>query len=378
MPRGRKIPTTVPGFGHIERRAGTSNWYLVYAPSPGARRIVRAARTPDQQAAYDQLVDLAGKYARGEMSHCGSPAQCTFAHLFSLLEADYRKRGLHTTDDMVARVNKHLRPWFGSMRVIELRKRDVQAFIDSRLNGYRTPGGETERLEPGTVNKLLALLKRALALGTQEDPPLVVRIPNWFARVPGERVRSGIVTPDQYRSIRDLLPPHARLAFIIAYHTGMRRGAILSLRWDWVDWREGVIVIPPDPDASTKRKPREVPIYGEMRAYLEMAQSEAKTGWIVEFEGSSVRDIKTAWRTACTLAGVPDALFHDLRRTAVTNMEAAGIPRHVAMGITGHRTQAVYERYGIAQRKSTQAAAREMERWLQSAETASANPAKPN
>jgi integrase len=53
------------------------------------------------------------------------------------------------------------------------------------------------------------------------------------------------------------------------------------------------------------------------------------------------------WRAACTATGLPGRIVHDLRRSAVRNMERDGVPRSVATRITGHRTECIDRRYAI-------------------------------
>jgi hypothetical protein len=54
---------------------------------------------------------------------------------------------------------------------------------------------------------------------------------------------------------------------------------------------------------------------------------------------------------------MPGLLNHDLRRSAVRNMEQADVPRSVAKKLTGHRTEAVYRRYAMVSPADLKAAA---------------------
>jgi integrase-like protein len=63
--------------------------------------------------------------------------------------------------------------------------------------------------------------------------------------------------------------------------------------------------------------------------------------------GKPARRFSDMWATVTAEAGVPELLFHDLRRTAARDMDRRGISQHVAMKITGHKTASMYKRYRI-------------------------------
>jgi integrase len=75
----------------------------------------------------------------------------------------------------------------------------------------------------------------------------------------------------------------------------------------------------------------------------------------------AIRSFRRAWLTACLKAGFARLVSeqprviestripHDFRRTAIRNLERAGIPRSAAMAMVGHKTESVYRRYAIAE-----------------------------
>jgi integrase len=65
-----------------------------------------------------------------------------------------------------------------------------------------------------------------------------------------------------------VLPVELHLLFVFGYYLGMRKAALLKLKWEQVDVKAGLIYL--QRKRSEKHIPQAVPIYGGMRAFLEM------------------------------------------------------------------------------------------------------------
>ena len=127
------------------------------------------------------------------------------------------------------------------------------------------------------------------------------------------------------------------------------------------------------------------PLTPRLREILEsqLARTEAlqrATGkiipWLFHRDGKPINLFRKTWITACVDAGfghiikntkgkvikkVADRIPHDFRRTAVRNLERAGVARSAAMKMVGHKMQSIYQRYAIADESMLKDAAEKLE-----------------
>lgn len=114
-------------------------------------------------------------------------------------------------------------------------------------------------------------------------------------------------------------PSHLRVFVLLALLTGQRSGAIRSLKWEHIDFDDGMIWFSrARPHAPKNKRVRDMPMTDRMLAVLRDAKADAKTEWVIEFKGQPVRSLKTAWASLQRRAGIDGVRVHDLRRTAAT------------------------------------------------------------
>ncbi len=226
-------------------------------------------------------------------------------------------------------------------------------------------------LSAGRVNRRMSFLLRGYRIAKERGK--ANDIPEWKA-LKEAPPRSGTQTWQEFVTVRALLPPHARIPVTIEYWIGTRSGETHSLKWSQVRFHHTKRMVEIRLEAiDTKTSEQRAAVFpGDLyevlrdwHTFTEKKYPDCPT--VCHYQGRPIKAIKTAWRTACVKAGLghwenPDgkwvgnrkyrgALVHDFRRTAVSNMEDAGIPRKVAMAISGHKTDSVYRRYHIVKKE---------------------------
>jgi integrase len=201
-----------------------------------------------------------------------------------------------------------------------------------------------ETISKRSVDICVARLKRMFSLCV--DWGLIPANPAARVRLFREdRRRVRYLTEEEETGLLDACTPQLRRVVLFALHTGMRRGEILGLRWQDVDKKNGVAVIPAE-KAKGKRN-RFIPLNSVALAVLdELPASLDRTALVFKNSAGGEWDrLRKHWECAVFAAGLKDFRFHDLRHTYASRLVMAGIDLAVLRELLGHRDFEMTLRY---------------------------------
>jgi integrase len=244
---------------------------------------------------------------------------------------------------------QHLRPAFGRRRLDEIGVRDVEALKARLLQGGRGPK---------RVNNVLACLGKLLRYAAEIDVlPNVPRIK--FLKVPPQKF--DFLTVEEYErllaAIRDDPERYAMIA--IAGESGMRKGEILGLQWDDVDFRAGALTVrrsiwhnwregSKEHVGSPKSgRDRVVPL--SRRATEVLRSVRHLRGARVFCEASGIGLTPAAMEAALNFArkraGLRQIGWHVLRHTFCSHLAMLGAAPKAIQELAGHSTLSMTLRY---------------------------------
>jgi integrase len=275
-----------------------------------------------------------------------------FEDMAPMVVNDYKANGRRSLKRCEGAVS-HLRGFFGQDKASEITADRVTQYVTYR---------QEEKASSGTINGELATLSRMFTLAMRAGKAATKP---YISKLALNNTRKGFFEREQFEAVLRHLPAEIRPVAITAYCTGWRvHDEILTRQKHHLDLREGWLRL--DPGETKNGEGRNFPLTPMLRAALEEQAQKTRAlelakgaiiPWLFHRGGKKITSFRTSWKKACKAAGVPGKIPHDLRRTAVRNLERASASRSDAMNMVGHKTEAIYRRYAISDEKSLKEAA---------------------
>ncbi len=356
----KRKPRRARGSGGVFRHRAI--WWISYIGADGLRQRESAGTTLKGKA-ETLLLKRTGALIHN-LPVVPYAEKLTFNEAARAMIVDYKTNGKRSLVVVERRISLHHAPYFGRMRLGSL----ITAADVASYTAHRQEQGILDRegqrradVSACELNRELATLKRIFSLAIQQGR---IAMRPHIAMLKESAPRSGFFEREQFESVLRHLPEELRGPVEFAGITGWRIASeILPMEWRQVNFEAGEVTL--DAGVTKNGEPRSFPITADLKRVLLARQVERdrlKAMGVIsklvffrlraggrggQKKPKQITSLRIAWREACRLAGVPGRIPHDLRRSAVRNLDRAGISRSVAMELVGHRTESVYRRYRI-------------------------------
>lgn len=237
------------------------------------------------------------------------------------------------------RIEKHVRPRWGNVRLTDIARADVKQWM-TELSKGRTPA---------TVNRIIGHLNTSL----NEAVNMEVLTVN---PAQGVRMKTGGATHERFLTKTELdnvcarlIPAWRDLAYFLAY-TGLRWGECVGLQPKRVDLKRGMILVAEvwDDKAQTLkaypkgRKRRTVPLPEWLHASIGDTTPVLLSPW---GKRPLRRNFQRALDDAAIKAKVERFRIHDLRHTYASWLVQAGVSMEEVRRLLGHTSVTTTQRY---------------------------------
>ncbi|MBA3844868.1 MAG: site-specific integrase, partial [Actinobacteria bacterium] len=265
-----------------------------------------------------------------------------------------------TLQDYESYLRVHLAPFFGERPLDSIDLELVEEFIAAKRQQ-----GKATKSAINYVLLLSAIFGHAIRRGwCTRNPVRDVEKPR-DDRSRDIRFLSGAELEALLAAVRQTtLGRSDRVLYLAAAMTGMRRGELLALRWQDIDWQSLQIRVrrnytrgefgTPKSRRSTRTVPLAPRLVSELKDHLERSRfSEAIDLVFCNPASGAVRDgshIRRRFIATAGRAGLRPVRFHDLRHTFGTQMAAAGAPMRAVqewMGHSNYQTTSIYADYAL-------------------------------
>ena len=142
----------------------------------------------------------------------------------------------------------------------------------------------------------------------------------------------------EIQQLIDASAEHLRPIILTALYTGLRRGRVLALKWEQIDWANSQIIY-----MGKDGNPHSVPMVAELKELLQKMPHTHE--YIFTFRGHRLHDIKKAWAKAFEKAQIPYRSFHTLRHTTATWLLRSTGNLRVVQNVLGHSNINVTTKY---------------------------------
>lgn len=322
MPRPRNT-TCQPRL----RKRGTT--YTIYFTSQGVTKKI-STHAKDRASAELALAEFIAQ-SQNTAQFSAIP---TISEILNAYEKQKDKEG---KIESVRHQLKPLHKFFGHLVAESISDNVVDAYFSFR-----------ENIKTGTIRRELSILAAALNYAKQKN--IIQNSPK--IHLPQQSpAREYWITKEEYQALLAEAKKSFHLFVFISLAIGTlaRKGAILGLTWDRVNFETGLIdLIDPEIRITNKRRAT-VPMNDTLRAVLLQAKQAAQTDHVVEYHGKPVDDIKKAFQRCAKRAGLPRVTPHILRHSGATWLAMAGIPMYEIARYLGHTdiktTYRIYAKY---------------------------------